>query len=80
MYQFTSSLLLKNFSKNFSARSSLEGGPLGRPNVKFGGWTSGSTRCQITPETSVAPETYINSLLFLEQAFLDMNVPRKGSV
>ncbi|ATU84132.1 ORF288 [White spot syndrome virus] len=58
--------------------SSLEGGPLGRPDVKFGGWTAGSGQCQIAPETSVAPETYIKFLLFLEQAFLDTPAPRKG--
>nr|AWQ63498.1 wsv402 [Shrimp white spot syndrome virus] len=39
--------LIKNF-KNFSAHSSLEGGPLARPDVKFGGWTAGSGQCQIT--------------------------------
>ncbi|ATU83653.1 ORF1127 [White spot syndrome virus] len=36
--------------KIFSGHSSLGGGPLARPNVKFRGWTSGSGQCQITPE------------------------------
>ncbi|AAK77715.1 ORF46 [White spot syndrome virus] len=34
--------------KNFSAHSSLGGGPLTRPYVKFEGWTAGSTQRQIT--------------------------------
>ncbi len=46
----------KNFIKIFLGRSSLEGGPLARSDVKFGGWTAGSTRCQIAPEVVVAPE------------------------
>ncbi|ASV62830.1 centromere protein B dimerization domain [White spot syndrome virus] len=51
VYALAGSILLysfiKNFSKIFSAHSSLEGGPLGRPDVKFGGWIAGSTQCQI---------------------------------
>nr|UVD54615.1 hypothetical protein BCACJCBH_00060 [White spot syndrome virus] len=43
-------LHLKIFLKIFLGHSSLEGGPLGRPDVKFRGWTAGSTQCQITPE------------------------------
>ncbi|ATU83726.1 ORF231 [White spot syndrome virus] len=58
--------------------SSLGGGPLTRPDVKFGGWTAGSGQCQIAPETTVAPETYINLCVFLEQAFLGIAAPRKG--
>ncbi|AAK77714.1 ORF45 [White spot syndrome virus] len=45
---FTLHLHLKNFSKIFSAHSSLGGGPLTRPYVKFEGWTAGSTQRQIT--------------------------------
>ncbi|ATU84100.1 ORF1083 [White spot syndrome virus] len=58
-------------------RSSLEGGPLGRPDVKFRGWTAGSTQCQITPEMA-CPETYFNFIKFLEQMFLGIAAPRKG--
>ncbi|ASV62869.1 centromere protein B dimerization domain [White spot syndrome virus] len=50
----------KNFIKIFLGRSSLEGGPLARSDVKFGGWTAGSTRCQIAPEVVVAPGAAIS--------------------
>ncbi|AUO15286.1 WSSV558 [White spot syndrome virus] len=61
----------KNFIKIFLGRSSLEGGPPARSDVKFGGWTAGSTRCQIAPEVVVAPEM-VGSIqsVFLEQVHI----------
>ncbi|ATU83665.1 ORF1316 [White spot syndrome virus] len=48
---FSPSSSSQKLLKNFSAHSSLGGGPLGRPDVKFEGWTAGSGQCQIAPET-----------------------------
>ncbi|ATU83846.1 ORF230 [White spot syndrome virus] len=71
-------MFLKNFLKIFLDHSSLGGGPLSRPDVKFRGWTAGSTQCQIAPEPTVAPEMCINLCVFLEQTFLGIAAPRKG--
>ncbi|ASV62918.1 hypothetical protein [White spot syndrome virus] len=60
--------------------------------LEFRGWTASSTECQVPrvdlwvgpmsdyTRNVIAPETYINFCVFLEQAFLDMAVPRKDVV
>ncbi|ATU83670.1 ORF360 [White spot syndrome virus] len=58
-------------------RSSLEGGPLGRSDVKFGGWTSGSTRCQITPEIAELQKRTLTFTCFWNRRFWSWTHPER---
>ncbi|ATU83669.1 ORF359 [White spot syndrome virus] len=57
--------------------SSLEGGPLGRPNVKFGGWTAGSSQCQITPETPELQKRTLTFTCFWNMCFWRLTHPER---
>ncbi|ATU84216.1 ORF358 [White spot syndrome virus] len=58
-------------------RSSLEGGPLGRSNVKFGGWTSGSSQCQIAPEMTELQKRTLTLYCFWNMYFWARTHPER---